>query len=399
MRVLIGAFGTRGDVQPMLALSLALTARGHRVTLVVPPEAAALTEGHPIRVHTCGLSYLEVSQRMASGRLLDVLSVLPTMRRQVDAHFEALEPLAGSADVIVGSAAFIVGPSLSALTGRPYAYFALSPLMLDGDDNPGPLLPFYRLPRALNRLSWWLTHQVWNLSSRGRLNRLRRTRGLPTIRQVWREVLGKHPFLAAEPLFAPRSHPFAVNQPGGFFLDTTEPLSEATEAFLEAGSPPVYLGFGSMADPNPRRTTERLLKSIRRAGLRAIVSSGWAKLGGVEAPEGVRFAGPEPHHRLFSRCIGVVHHGGAGTTHAAARAGVPQVVMPQILDQFHWRHRLIELGLSPGRVDRYERDPEPLARALRALTDPRLQARARGFAARMRVDGSNDAVTALETLR
>lgn len=359
-----------------------------------------MIHGSPLTVHTCGLSYLEVSERVARGRLRDVLSVLPLLRRQVDAHFEALEPLAQSADLIIGSSVFIVGPSLSALTGRPYVYFALAPLMLDGDDNPGPLVPLYRLPRLANRLSWWLTHQVWNLASRGRLNGLRRARGLPAVRSVWRAVLGEHPFLAAEPLLgsAPSSHPYAVTQPGAFFLDSDEPLSSQTETFLGRGSPPVYVGFGSMSDPDPRRTTQRLLESIRRAGVRAIVSRGWAKLGGVDAPDDVHFAGPEPHHRLFGRCLGVVHHGGAGTTHVAARAGVPQVVLPQILDQFYWRHRLLEAGLSPGPVSRYGHDPEPLASALRALGEPGLQARARHFAARMTLDGLSHAVAALEAL-
>ncbi len=400
MRVLIGAFGTRGDVQPMLALSLALKARGHAVTMVVPPEATALTSGHGLAVHTAGMSYLDVSRRVASGRLRDLLAVMPMMRRQVDAHFDALEPLAKAADVVVGSSVFIAGPSLSALSGRPYAYFAFAPIMLDGDDNPGPLLPWYGLPRWVNRSAWWLTHLVWNLATRRRLNGLRAQRGLPAAPSVWRQVLGEHPFLATEPSLAPapKSHPFHVTQPGAFFLDSPEPLSEATEAFLQRGPPPVYVGFGSMADPHPRRTTERLLESIRRAGVRAIISRGWAELGGVDAPDHVHFAGPEPHDRLFPRCLGVVHHGGAGTTHAAARAGVPQLVLPQILDQFYWRHRVLALGLSPGRVPRYGQDPEPLARALSALPDPTLQARARDFGARMAVDGVARAAAALEQL-
>jgi vancomycin aglycone glucosyltransferase len=395
---LIGAFGTRGDVQPMLALSHALKARGHEVTLVVPPEAVAAAHG--FTVFTAGLSYLDVSRRMASGRLRDVLAVMPMMRRQVDAHFEALMPLARSADLVLGSSVFVAGPTLSALSGRPYAYFALAPLMLDGADNPGPLVPWYGLPRWLNRAAWWVTHQVWNLAMRGRLNGLRAAHGLSPTSSVWRQVLGEHPFLAADALLAesPTSHPFPVTQPGALFLDSDEPLTAATEAFLAKGEPPVYLGFGSMADPHPRQTTERLLESIRRAGVRALISRGWAELGGVEAPQHVHFVGHEPHHRLFPRCLGVVHHGGAGTTHAAARAGIPQVVLPQILDQFYWRQRVLALGLSPGRVPRYGRDAEPLAAALRSLHDAQLRDHARDFGARMTGDGASRAVTALERL-
>jgi UDP:flavonoid glycosyltransferase YjiC (YdhE family) len=402
MRVLIGAFGTRGDVQPLVALAQTLRGRGHQVTMVVPPESQVFVQSHGLEAHVAGMSYEEISRRVASGSLRDVLGVLPTMRAQVGQHFEVLEPLAREADVIVGASVFIAGTSLAERFGKPYVYVALVPQMLDSPENAGPLLSRGgELPRWINRLSWWVTQQLWNLSTLGPLNAVRKKLGLGPTGNVWRAVLGQHPVLAADPMIAPapREHGVAVAQTGPLLLEDPRPLSSETSAFLEAGPPPVYLGFGSMSDPHPERTTRRLLEAVRRAGVRAVISRGWAGLGAAQAPEGVRFLDVEPHAALFPRCAGVVHHGGAGTTHAAALAGVPQVVMPQILDQFFWRHRTLALGVNPRIVPRYGDDPEPLAEALRRLaTDGALRERARQLAKGLVRDGAQRAAGFVEGL-
>ena len=397
--MLIGAFGTRGDVQPLVALAQALRSRGHQVTLLVPPESRGFAQAHGFDAHVAGMSYEEVSRRVASGRVRDVLSVLPSMRAQVPLHFAALEALARDADVLVGASVFMAGTSLAERFGKPYVYVALVPVMLDSPENAGPLAGRAGLPRWLNRLSWWVTHRLWNVATLGPLNRERQRLGLPPTSSVWRAALGQRPMLATDATLAPRpaGHPFPITQPGPLLLEDASALSPETAAFLEAGPPPVYLGFGSMSDPAPERTTRRLLESVRRAGVRAVISRGWAGLSATDVPPGVRFLEAEPHLALFPRCAGVVHHGGAGTTHTAALAGVPQVVLPQILDQFYWRHRTLALGVNPMAVPRFGDDPEPLAQALRALaTDEALQERARALARGMPRDGAARAAEHIE---
>ena len=401
MRLLLGAFGTRGDVQPLLALALALRARGHQVTLVVPPESLHLAQGFGLEASVAGLNYEDVSRRAASGSIREVLAVAPLVKGEVEAQLRVLEPLADGADLVVGSSVFTAGAILSERLQRPYVFVAMFPVLMDSALHPSPAVPFYRMPRWLNRLSWWVNERLWRSMLLPTMNRSRAPRGLAPMRSVWRAMMGAHPLLAADPALgpAPGDHPFPVSQPGALFVSDPGPLSEPTRAFLEAGPPPAYIGFGSMADPDPKETTLRLFESVRRAGVRAIVSRGWAGLGAEQAPEGVHVAGPEPHAALFPRCLGVVHHGGAGTTHAAARAGVPQVVLPQILDQFYWRHRTEQLGVAAGRVPRYGKDPEPLARALRAFAaDQGLRDRARALGQRMVQDGAARAVETLERL-
>jgi len=148
-----------------------------------------------------------------------------------------------------------------------------------------------------------------------------------------------------------------------------EPLPRKLEGFLESGPPPVYLGFGSMTDPDPARTTQRLLDAITRLGCRALISKGWAGIGDGALPEGVMAIGAVSHASLFPRLAAVVHHGGAGTTHAAARAGVPQVIVAHVLDQFYFARRIHDLGVGPPAIPRARLTPERLAETLRATLD------------------------------
>jgi vancomycin aglycone glucosyltransferase len=152
-----------------------------------------------------------------------------------------------------------------------------------------------------------------------------------------------------------------------------------------------------MADQDPVRTSLRILEAVRKAEARVLLSSGWAGLGGVELPPTALVIGHVPHGKLFPRCAAVVHHGGAGTTANAARSGVPQVVVPHLLDQFFWCHRVWRLGLSPPPIPRSLLQVEPLAAALRAcLEDAALRERARAFAPTVALDGLDRTVRLIE---
>lgn len=136
----------------------------------------------------------------------------------------------------------------------------------------------------------------------------------------------------------------------------------------------MYIGFGSMTDPDPAATTRLVLEAVSRAGVRAVLSSGWAGLGDAPLPESVTVVGPLSHASLFRRVAAVVHHGGAGTTTTAARAGAPQILVPHVLDQFHWAHRVARLGVGPPALPRRELRADRLAEAIASLCDNELVA-------------------------
>jgi vancomycin aglycone glucosyltransferase len=399
MEVLLGAFGTRGDVQAGVVLARELVARGHAVSLFVSPSSLELARAQGLEARPLGLDYLEVSRRAGRGTLREMLAILPLVRDEMTLQAATLAGEAGTADLVVGVSLFVAGATLAEAARKPYAMVSPVPQVFPSSRYPSPGLPFQRLPRWLNRLSWSCNRLACDRLLLATLNRLRAARGLAPVGDAWAAWLGSHPILAADPALAPAPDdcPLPIAQVGALLLEDRTELSPEVESFLAAGPAPVYIGFGSMPDPRPERTTRRLLMAVRQAGVRAIISSGWAGLGGgrERAPDGVLFTGAEPHQRLFPGCAAVVHHGGAGTAHAAARAGVPQVVMPYLLDQHFWARRVEQAGVSAGTVRRHGRDPRPI---LSCLEDQRLRERARNLSAQIATDGARRAALFLEGL-
>jgi UDP:flavonoid glycosyltransferase YjiC (YdhE family) len=159
----------------------------------------------------------------------------------------------------------------------------------------------------------------------------------------------------------------------------------------------VYLGFGSMPDPDPAGTTRALVDAVVRVGCRAVIGAGWAELGDGPLPEGVIAIEAVSHPVLFPRCAAIVHHGGAGTTTTAGRAGVPQLVVPHIADQFYWARRVAQLGVSTPAMARRRLDAAGLAAALETILENEIVAeRALDLGARLRAEAAaSDPVRAL----
>jgi len=198
---------------------------------------------------------------------------------------------------------------------------------------------------------------------------------------------------------APRDPDWPTSWPqvGYLFLDDPKPLDPALEAWLEAGEPPVYVGFGSMSIADTARVCTEVIAAIRRTGRRGLVGAGWAGLGAKGVPTDWRVVTDAPHARLFPRCAAIVHHGGSGTTASALRAGTPQVLVPHVLDQFYFAHRLRVLGLAPAPLPVARLGAGRLARAIEQSiaegTEARLEAARRIGAS----DGAGEAVRFVES--
>jgi sterol 3beta-glucosyltransferase len=162
--------------------------------------------------------------------------------------------------------------------------------------------------------------------------------------------------------------------------------------------PPLYVGFGSMASENPERMTGIVLEAIRRTGQRAILASGWGGLRGSALPPSVHAVDFVPHDWLFPRVAGAIHHGGAGTTAAALRAGVPSFIVPFFADQFFWGNRLHEMGLSPAPVAHRALSVDALASAIETMVSSHdMRARCRATAKAIESErGVENAAAAVE---
>lgn len=171
-------------------------------------------------------------------------------------------------------------------------------------------------------------------------------------------------------------------------------------AFLEAGPPPVYIGFGSMVSSRPQETAELALQALARAGQRGVLASGWGGLHREALPEEVFLLDAAPHSWLFPRMAAVVHHGGAGTTAAGLRAGVPSILTPFFGDQPFWGRQVHKLGVGPQPIPQRQLSAANLAAAIQqAVTDTEMQQRAADLGRRIRAeDGVARAVEVLQRL-
>jgi UDP:flavonoid glycosyltransferase YjiC (YdhE family) len=203
------------------------------------------------------------------------------------------------------------------------------------------------------------------------------------------------------PRVIPRPPDWSANHhiSGFWFLDDPDyrPSSDLMD-FLESGPPPVYIGFGSMHDRDAAELTELVLQALDRAGQRGVLHTGWGALEKVRRTERVYPVGSVPHEWLFPRMAAIVHHGGAGTTGAALRAGIPSLVVPFAADQPFWGRRTAELGVGPRPIARKRLSVERLADALRvAVTDLDMRQRARELGSQLQTeDGVARAVELFE---
>jgi vancomycin aglycone glucosyltransferase len=218
---------------------------------------------------------------------------------------------------------------------------------------------------------------------------LRAALGLPPVPGVRDHVFTDRPWLAADAVLCPSEGmtDLDVVQTGAWILPDDRPLPDGLEAFLDAGEPPVYVGFGSMAAFAPDGIARAAIGASRAHGRRVVLARGWAGLAPIDDADDCVVVGDVNQQALFPRVAAVVHHGGAGTTTAAARAGAPQVVVPRIADQPYWAARVAELGLGSA-----HHDPAPtvasLSAALATALAPGVRARAAAVAGTVRGDGA-----------
>jgi vancomycin aglycone glucosyltransferase len=391
MRVLLTTIGTRGDVQPLLALAYGLQSEGHQAAFCAPPDFATWIGelgfpftpiGPPLRRITA-----PAPDRAAMPTPEQVQQLVDD---SVATQVATLLVAAAGADVLVTANGIqVAARSVAEHLGIGYVFTAYCPAALPGPDHPPIPLPG-RPPAGPDTDAATLWEQdaaAWTARFGPALNRHRAALGLPELDDVRTHVQTDRPWLAADPVLGPG--PASAFQPGAWFVPSSGRLPAEVEEFLGRGEPPVYVGFGSHAAAG--EVLAATVTAVRATGRRLILSRGWAELS-TEPARDVLMVGEVDHHALFARVAAVVHHGGAGTTTAAARAGAPQVVIPAHYDQPYWAARVAALGIGARPAGRHPTQ-DALTRSLEAAltsTD-----RARDVAARIRVDGVRVAVAAL----
>ncbi|MBB5937343.1 glycosyltransferase [Streptomyces zagrosensis] len=388
MRVLLSTYGSRGDVEPMVGLAMQLRALGVEVRVCAPPdeEFAALLGGVGVPLIPIG----QPVRPMMQGKRPPTADLPQRSVELIAAQFAKITALAEECDALVATGVMqVAAPSVTEKLGIPYAYVSYQPITLPSPHHPpvpNPVRPFP--PHVTdNGALWDLDAQGWNALFGEALNAHRASIGLSSVDNVRDHIYTDHPWLAADPTLGPWQEPTSLDvvQTGAWILPDKRPLSADLTTFLAAGTPPVFVGFGSMRAP--KDAARVAIEAIRAQGRRALVSRGWADLALIDDRDDCFVVGEVNQQELFGRVAAVVHHGGAGTTTAAARAGAPQVVVPQVVDQPYWAGRVADLGIGAA-----HKGPAPttesLSAALRTALAPDTLARATAMAGTIRNDGA-----------
>jgi vancomycin aglycone glucosyltransferase len=405
MKILLSSIGSRGDVQPVLALALELRAHGHEPRLCVAPNFKDWIESHGLACIPIGPDLRRLTGGTAPKQPPPppLAPPSPEQRRAlagqtVRSQFPVLLDAARGCELVIGAGALqLATRSVTEALGIRYVFAAYCPVVLPSPDHPPPKFGVHHpltLTAEENLALWAEEERSWNDLFGAALNEERAKLGLPPVDSALRHVLTERPWLASDPVLGPAgAGELRIRQTGAWLLRDRTPLPGAVERFLADGAPPVYLGFGSMRATD--ETSRILVEAVRALGLRSILSQGWAELAPADAAGDCLSIGDVAHEVLFPRVAAVVHHGGAGTTTTAARAGTPQVIVPHNYDQPYWAHRVAALGVGARGPASERLSVEAIVTALRTCLQPETAARAQALAARVQPDGARAAAELL----
>jgi sterol 3beta-glucosyltransferase len=403
MRIAIVCNDTRGGVQPYVALGAGLAKAGHDVRAVAPAEFAPMFNEAGLTMAPLSggerLIELQATGIAEQGMVATMRFMARELPNQIE-HWtrETLNACQGVDVMTGGIGGMVTGLSVAEKLRVPFVPTHLQPVNAPTDAHPGVMLPWW--PRWLGRRSLHLSHHLSDMaawmafkrpmaSARTRVLGLtgpprqtdvgpvlygfsRHVVNLPTTEHRHRHVCGYWP------LPAPTSW---------------RPPSELT-AFLARGGTIVSIGFGSMTSSKPEAVTDLVLGAVRRAGVRAVLLSGWGGLTSQPQTNDVFYAPALPHDWLFPQVAAAVHHGGAGTTGAALSAGIPAIIVPFAADQPFWGSRVAALGCGPSPIRRTRLTQENLGDALsRLVANNSMRSRAAQLGALIREDrGVDEAV-------
>ncbi len=393
MRIALCTVGSTGDVQPFLALAGRLRARGHEVVAVSFNLFRLSFESSGAIFRSPGADPDVALFRQGMDRMLQTGNLLEHLRQvSLLTLWEAPRRFRGMVEALA-DCDLALCHTVDNLAIAAAQHLDIPWIAVRFEDAGIPTV--YRAPGYFPSLGKNLNRFVWSLGDRvmagldGQLEQSLREAGARFPRQRLFRTFSPLLNLVACSTHLGRTWPdlpanFVVT--GAWFQDEPEWTPDPALAdFLARHARPVVVTFGSMASSDNREAQEMLLEALRRVGAPALLQKGWAGFEAGEAGSGLFVTDWVPHGWLFERAGAIVHHCGAGTTHAAARAGVPSVPVPHIVDQFYWAKRLQELGAGTKPLPRRRLGAEGLRRRIEtALGDRRLQQGARALGERVR---------------
>lgn len=406
MNILIFTFGSRGDVQPYVALGAALRNSGHTVTLSTGQGFDDMIEAHGLIAAPSTINYralIDTPEALAafrtmSGKFRAMHAFKDIVRKQFEEMWQLSRDL--RPDLLIYHPKGFLAQDIAEALGAIAVPTTLQPSYVPTVAFANPFLPFSDIGafgnklthHFIDRLTFWAQSMI---IGRWRQNRL----GLGNGTSMRDFFSGYHPNHLMVPrlhgysgVLVPRPHDWTEREhiTGYWFLEPESSEWQPPEdlrRFLSDGPAPVYVGFGSMPAEDVKAQTSIVIEALRKAGARGILAAGW---GGLQAPaapsESIHFIEGAPHGWLFQRCAAVVHHGGAGTTHEGLRWGRPSVICPLGVDQPYWGRRVNALGAGPTPLPQKRLNSRDLAQAISEALRPEMAARAAELGAAIRAE-------------
>ncbi len=418
MLIAVIAIGSRGDVQPYVALGQGLKRSGHVVRIITHQNFEELVNSNKLEFWPIESNSQDIAQSKEMQALIkkgNFLSIMSQMKKEAMLGADALAKtgMAACKDadlIIAGIGGLFVGISLAEKFEIPLLqayYIPFTPTSVFSSF----LFPKLRIPFAgsFNRFSYTIARQIiWQgFRSADKLTR-QKVLGLSPA-SFWGPYrttrFNQNPVLYGfSPSVIPKPYDWDDNKhvTGYWFLDQEADWSPSSDLqqFLESGTPPVFFGFGSMSNRKPEETADIILQALARTKQRAIMLSGWGGLYKAKLPETVFMLDTIPFSWLYPRVAAVVHHGGAGTTAESFKAGVPSIVTPFMGDQFFWGRRVFELGVGPEPILQKELTVDRLAHAIeKVLTDKKIRKNALELGVKIRAeDGVANSVSVINNI-
>lgn len=409
MKIGIQTWGSDGDILPFMALAQGLQQAGHQVSVAY---TSVDNKDYSAYASAGGFQAYKAYEKFDTGMndaMADIVETRDPIKQftlvmqtyfdpAVAAMYQASQQLCAENDIVIGHMMNHTLLTAAELHGKPRIVVALAPLAIRTNEIPlfGP-----NLGPLLNRFTWWLGDYIGKKKLFTVAEAIRHDAGLPPLESVQQQLyISKElTLIASSPTLTTRRKDWGshIHVSGELrFHAGEQPIAmpPGLDEFINAGAPPVYLGFGSLAPYQSAETDKLMRAAVQLAGCRAIIQSESDKTSSAQ----IFRCKSAPHALVFPRCAAIVHHGGAGTTHTSLRAGCPSIVVEHAFDQLFWGQELHRLGVAGSVLHRKNVSAEQLAAAIVAVTsEPAIGTRAQELALNMRKeDGVQTAVRLIE---
>jgi vancomycin aglycone glucosyltransferase len=357
MKIACVILGTRGDVQPMVALADGLIKRNHEVTICAPPENEELISRVNCRFVSFGPSLKKAAKEDPNKQKGGVtVKISPKEGKKVISdQIKLLPEILNGTDLILGVGIVFGVHTVADILKIPYRFVIFYPIVL-GTTSDDPFK---------NRIMFGFGRSMINMFIKGFINKHRTKFSLPPIKDVWSHWLGDRVIVACDPELnkARIGVSFPFTQTGFMLLPSKNDIPDYVNNFCNSGNPPVYIGFGS----NPIADTEKFKRIFEKVkndtNQRLVISKGWADLPESNSSD-ILFVDELPFDLLFPKVAVAIYHGGTGTMAAISRAGIPQAAFPFMADQFANRDNIFKLGLGPKTCNFKEMTADSISTAI-----------------------------------